>query len=364
MKNFKDILNNSISDELLAAYIDGNTTESENALIEHTLNGDSMLAEANEIVKDCVSFGSNFDWELHKGDFGFWELGLPPAIKEEAIDINNGYGKTDIPPQKIGADALNVVSEDVRQQHPDTCAIKAQQILLNKCGIEITEDELRNEAIVHGWYRPRYGTPLEDVGNLMELHGIKVNHKDGDIYEIINELAKGHGVIMAVDSGELYNYSFFEKLKDFIPFINGANHALIVSGINTENPKDVKIMITDPWTGDVCKEYSFDQFADAAKDANFHMITTSEPIPHIFDSFGEGIDYLPMIGNLSYSRFLHDYAFFDDISKRPAFEDFYAHLKAPITTSSVFDREPLPLVGGILDDDNFDDDGDFDDDGF
>lgn len=85
MKDFNDILNSDISDELLAAYIDGNTTESENQLIESSLNGDSMLSEAYEIAHDGVSFGSNFDWELHKGDFGFWELGLPPVISESEL---------------------------------------------------------------------------------------------------------------------------------------------------------------------------------------------------------------------------------------------------------------------------------------
>lgn len=85
MKDFKDILNNDISDELLAAYIDGNTTESENALIENALNDDSMLAEACEIVSDNVSFGSDLDWDIHKGDFGFWEMGLPPVV--DALDM-------------------------------------------------------------------------------------------------------------------------------------------------------------------------------------------------------------------------------------------------------------------------------------
>lgn len=86
MKDFNDLLNSGISDELLAAYIDGNTTESENQLIESALDGDSMLSEAYEIANDSVSFGSNFDWELHKDDFGFWELGLPPIVTETDID--------------------------------------------------------------------------------------------------------------------------------------------------------------------------------------------------------------------------------------------------------------------------------------
>lgn len=87
MKDFNDLLNSGISDELLAAYIDGNTTESENQLIGSALDGDSMLSEAYEIANDSVSFGSNFDWEIHKGDFGFWELGLPPLVTEANLTI-------------------------------------------------------------------------------------------------------------------------------------------------------------------------------------------------------------------------------------------------------------------------------------
>ena len=104
MKDFNDLLNSGISDELLAAYIDGNTTESENQLIENTLNGDSMLSEAYEIANDSVSFGSNFDWELHKGDFGFWELGLPPVITERefiADDVANNNDSLYFPSPNI-----------------------------------------------------------------------------------------------------------------------------------------------------------------------------------------------------------------------------------------------------------------------
>lgn len=72
----------NISDEMLAAYIDGNTTESENLLIEISKSDGSMLAEVVDIVNDATSFGSDFNWDLHKGDYGFWELGLPPLVTE------------------------------------------------------------------------------------------------------------------------------------------------------------------------------------------------------------------------------------------------------------------------------------------
>ena len=73
---------NNISDEMLAAYIDGQTSLEENALIEDAVMNDDLLSESLEIAHDSISFGRNFDWELHKGDYGFWELGIPPIIDE------------------------------------------------------------------------------------------------------------------------------------------------------------------------------------------------------------------------------------------------------------------------------------------
>lgn len=93
MKDFKDILNSGISDELLAAYIDGNTTESENALIENALNGDSMLSEVCEIASDSVSFGEKTDWDIYNDDYGFLEMGLPPIVDAlEMVSQNQDYG--------------------------------------------------------------------------------------------------------------------------------------------------------------------------------------------------------------------------------------------------------------------------------
>ena len=92
MKDFEDILNSGISDELLAAYIDGNTTESENQLIESSLNDDSMLSEAYEIAHDSVSFGSDTDWDVYNDDYEFLEMGLPPVIDTfEMVSQNQDY---------------------------------------------------------------------------------------------------------------------------------------------------------------------------------------------------------------------------------------------------------------------------------
>ncbi len=352
MKDFNDFLDSGISDELLAAYIDGNTTESENQLIENSLNGDSMLSEACEIVSDSVSFGSSFDWDLHKGDFGFWELGLPPVVTEE--NLNESVMESNKVFAIYGDDALNQVSDFVRQSYPDTCAIKSQQLVLERFGIHISEDDLRAEAITHGWYVPGRGTSMEDVGKLLELHGVDIHqYVNGNICNVMNELAQGHEVIMGVDSGELWHYGFKEKIEDLIPGVGGADHALIVSGINTDNPHNVKVIITDPGTGDLRKEYSLSQFVDAANDSHFYMVTTDRAVPNIFDTFGEGIDHLPVIGNMTYDYFLENYAFLHDISDRAIFEEFLSRMQpTPMSVYLATDYlEDVDSGDSLIDDD-------------
>lgn len=216
-------------------------------------------------------------------------------------------------PTQYGEPAKNIVSDYVHQQYSDTCAIKSQQLVLEKYGIDVSEDKLRAEAYSHGWYSPGGGTSMNDVGKLLELHGIGVSqYVNGNIFNVINELAQGHNVIMGVDSGELWHYGLYEKIEDKVVGPR-ADHALIVSGINTEDPQNIKVMITDPGTGDLCKEYTLSQFVDAANDSNFFMVTTNEPEPHIFDNIEVGIQHLPYIGSMFYNDFKEEFAFLHDI---------------------------------------------------
>ena len=246
-----------------------------------------------------------------------------------------------------GESAHNIVSDYVRQNYSDTCAIKSQQLILEEFGIHISEDQLREEAIAHGWYTPGEGTSMEDVGKLLELHGVQCHqYLNGNIFNLVNELAQGHKVIMGVDSGELWNYGFMEQMEDQCIGGEKADHALIVSGINTSDPNDIKVIVTDPGTGDFCKEYSFSQFIDAANDSQFFMVTTDTPQPNVFDGLGYDLEHLPYIGHLPYQDFYDNYAFLHHVD-----EDSLASLKEDIDPDPVFDE----LLDDILSEDNGED---------
>ncbi len=164
---------------------------------------------------------------------------------------------------------------DIQQQYPDTCAIKSQQIILQSHDIDVSEDELVKESIEKGWYTPGAGTNPSEVGNLLEEHGVSVGrYEHASIDDIAAELAKGHQVIVGVDSGELWTPGTYESLEDFI-IGNGADHALIVSGIDV-NPLtgEREVTLTDPGTGEVAHTYTADEFEDAWDDSDNFMVTT------------------------------------------------------------------------------------------
>ena len=242
------------------------------------------------------------------------------------------------PASMIHGDApMNIMSEDVQQIYPDTCAIKSQQLIMQDFGIHFTEDQLRNEAMMYGWYNG--GTSPEDVGKLLELHGIPVSqYENANIFNLVNELAQGHKVIVGVDSGELWGDDIFDKV-----FEDGAaDHALIVSGVDTSDPNNVKVILTDPGTGNLLKEYSMEDFVNAWEDSNCFMMATNNAVPEIFDPFNSipGFDMpmanLPMIGSMPYDMFYNDLAFLNYTNNIPdcVFNDFTGFVGGDINAFS------------------------------
>lgn len=164
---------------------------------------------------------------------------------------------------------------DIQQTYTDTCAIKSQQLILNTFGVDVSEDTLVQDALNLHIYQPGQGTPIDHMGDLLELHGIGTTmFESANKYTLMHELAQGHQVIVAVDSGELWVPSFLEKLKDF--FLGSTpNHALIVTGVDASDPTAIDVIITDPGTGNVTR-YPYDQFADAWADSSFTMVATND----------------------------------------------------------------------------------------
>lgn len=175
---------------------------------------------------------------------------------------------------QFGLPTHDAVSDKIQQSFDDTCAIKSQEIVMNAAGLDVTEIELREEATQNGWYAPGFGTPMEDVGKLMEAHGMDVLQQvHGNMFNLVSELAKGHPVIVGVDSGELWNPRFEEKIEDLFHGPQ-ADHALIVGGVEfNDDFSGGTVNLIDPGTGDFAVGYDMATFEDAWADSDNFMLT-------------------------------------------------------------------------------------------
>lgn len=195
--------------------------------------------------------------------------------------------------------------DEVHQGYDDTCAIKSQQLILKTFGIDISEDDLRQEAIDLGIYNG--GTMPEDVGVLLNEHGVSTHTLHGaHVFDLVNELAQGHKVIVGVDSGELWHDNWFDDyFEDF-----QADHALVVSAIDTSDPNNTQVILTDPGTGQPAATYSLYEFMEAWQDSNCFMVATDDAPPAGVDPTMANFDYdtghIPSILDIPFDVFIHD----------------------------------------------------------
>lgn len=234
-------------------------------------------------MEEFYSLGGEMPEEISHLDFDLPDVSVGDEISEasdilsedcDSLPVNHSQTENNMEENSPVFKALTV--DDIQQEFPDTCAIKSQQIILESHDINVSEQDLVEESIDKGWYVPgQGGTMPEDVGNLLEEHGMTVNHfENATIDDIASELAKGHQVIVGVDSGELWQPGHFETFEDFFK-LGGADHALIVSGIQV-NPltSEREVILTDPGTGEVAHTYTIDQFEDAWDDSDNFMISS------------------------------------------------------------------------------------------
>ena len=319
-----------VSIEEFAAYLDGNLTEEGMNEVASAIHADDSLQDIlssgymvdetlstyddlNQIVPDDI-FTDSFDIPNVEGILDASDI-FPQnedSIYAETVDVSydvdnitvtendkintiNSNIQTMTNTIKIGTSNYGETGQNIKDpifiQQPDdhSCALRSQQIILRDFGIDIPFKDLEKIAKENGVYSDD-GTSMCDVGKVLDIAGVGMHQVIGcNMFDLTNELAQGHRVIVGVDANELwYNDSITDKLKNWFDDITGnqgGNHALIVAGVevNPNNPSDVKVVLTDPGSGDLRIEYPMKQFMDAWKDTSCFMAATDAPAPYQYD---------------------------------------------------------------------------------
>jgi len=217
---------------------------------------------------------------------------------------------------------------DVQQNYSDTCAIKSQQLIMYEFGINVSEEQCMEYSREHGWYGQGWGTQIEDVGKLLEAAGIPCSqYKEANIFDLANELQQGHKVIVAVDSGELWQGGSENEIFEDLYQGEKPDHALIVSGIDVSDPENPMVIITDPGTGEAAHQYPLDMFMDAWSDSQCFMVSTDVPSHETVEQFtaaGYTNGHLPEIAGVEYSVFEDFVNYSHQIDFDTQFSDLYS----------------------------------------
>ncbi len=191
------------------------------------------------------------------------------------------------------------------QHQPDTCAVVSEMSIINQFGHDLTQEQAAFISAENGWYMPGGGTSPEHIGNMMDIYGIP-NHTvmDATVADLARELQAGHGVIVGVNSDELWSQGALAELWEYIKSVFGfdnslmspADHAVVVTGIDMNDPSSPQVIINDSGTPDgASAHYPLDKFMDAWENSNCYYVATDSPMPGAQPDVLEQIDFSPWL---------------------------------------------------------------------
>lgn len=238
-----------ISDELIAAYLDGNTSEEETMQILEALKEDKELQEVLDIA-------------LHTEEENAVQLPINATFMYETLPML----------QKAALSGENV------------CAVLCEIYILHRRQLPYDEDWLLNTARRKDWLRPE-GTPLYCLGNLLAYSGMFVSRKYNSALEDIQRaINKDNDVVVGVDREKLYAEEI--DLEDL------TNHAVVVTHIG-----EGTITIFDPYEAPYIVNVPIPDFLNAWKESQYYMIQVLQSVeeyePHPID-----VDQIPLDGDL------------------------------------------------------------------
>ena len=233
--------NNYISDELLAAYLDGNTSKEKTEQILQALKSDASLRETLDIA-------------LQVDEADYAQLQELPMLQKAALGGEN------------------------------ICAVLCVIFILHRRGLPYDEEWLLNTARRRDWLKPE-GTPLYCLGNLLSYSGLFVSRKyDASIDDIRHALQQDNDVVVGVDREKLYAEEV--DLEDL------TNHAVVVTHV-----EDDSITIFDPYEEPYNSKISLLDFINAWKESRNYLIqilqSVDEYVPHPIN-----VDDIPLDGDL------------------------------------------------------------------
>ena len=216
-----------------------------------------------------------FDLEFDDA-FDFIQLEIPSPD----LDFLDGWepGSTFSPWDETGTLVIGDPNTDAEFHHfqgynNNRCAISAQKMILDQFGFDIPQEQLVYEATANGWFASEVGTPMDDIGKLLESHGVACHTiQHASAQELLMEINQGHKVIVGIDSSEITSpdsplAEFFDPVK--------ADHAVVVTAMGFDGDGEPIVYLNDPAFPDgAATEVPMSHFLSAWEDSDNVLVAT------------------------------------------------------------------------------------------
>lgn len=231
--------NFNISDEMIARYIDGTASKTEIELILSAIAEDDELAETLQLLTEAAP-----ETEM-------------TALRPRFIPISRLAAANDT----------------------NTCSWDCELAILKRRNISVDSSSLLQVAKLNNWLRTA-GTPLHNVGRIIESQGINVVRKyDATIADITNALRAHDDVIAVVDRNIIYG---------IVNAAAPAYHAIIIHDIegNIVSYRDFDSQDT------TCTDINIDTFNIAWAASHNYIVTA--PLNSVYDPHPIDVADIPL----------------------------------------------------------------------
>ena len=239
-----------ISDEQLAAFLDGNLSAEDTLRVLEAAGPDAELQEiiriASEVDEDMASRRT--------------------AVKE-------------IPMTAMAA----------RQKENYLCDIECEEFVLHQFGIETTHKTLLDEAYRNCWLKDK-GMPLYNIGRLLEKNNLSVSRRYGSTLSEVERLIEcGNQLIAVVDNGLLDLHDVVEDTS------SQPNHAVAISSMSVAAGE---ITLFNPYTEDELTTYSIPAFVKAWEQSGNYLVVVNTTDKFVYEPYPIGLDDVELSDDL------------------------------------------------------------------
>lgn len=231
--------NNHISDELLAAFVDGNTNAADTMRV-------LKAAEQDMELQDIIRIASEVDKDM--------VITVKPTV-------------------------LPMAAMAAKTKETYLCDIECEEFVLHQFGIEVTHKSLLDTAYKNCWLREK-GMPLYNIGRLLEKNNLSVSRRyNSTLEEVDRLLSAGNQLIAVVDDSLL---GIVQSSENQHP-----NHAVVISSVSLVTGE---IILFNPNTDEELSEYSITSFREAWRQSNNYLVVINTTDKFIYEPSPIGLD--------------------------------------------------------------------------